>query len=70
MGFQRLDCCVMKSREQGQGRDCLETKVALRVKETGKVCDKLVLRLFNTDTEEEEDFNGFNTQEWEEDNDQ
>lgn len=50
----------MKRTEQGQGQICLETKVTLRVKETGKVCGNLILRLFNTDTEEEEDFSGFN----------
>lgn len=48
----------MKRTERGQGRICLETKVTLRVKDTGKVCNKLILKLFNTNIEEVEDFSG------------
>ena len=38
-------------------------------KETEKVCDKVILRLFNSDTEED-DFSGFSAQEEDEDSDQ
>ena len=56
-GFERLDCCVMKRTAQAQ--ICLETKVTLRatMKETVKVSDEVILRLFNSDTED--DFSGF-----------